>query len=68
MASSVEETQSPVISGIAIAFAVLTFIVISLRLFSRLYVLGKMGVDDCKCSIVRALGSMIDADGVSSQT
>lgn len=48
MVSSVEETQGPVIAGIAIAFAVLTFFVISLRLFSRLYVLGKMGVDDCK--------------------
>ncbi|KAI9931938.1 hypothetical protein ASPWEDRAFT_171934 [Aspergillus wentii DTO 134E9] len=42
MASS----QGPVVSGIAIAFAVLTFIVICLRLFARIYVLGKMGLDD----------------------
>lgn len=48
MVSSVTETQGPVLNGISIGFAVLTFIVISLRLFSRIYVLGKMGVDDCK--------------------
>ena len=41
-------SQGPVVSGISIAFAVLTFVVLALRLFSRIYVLGKMGIDDCK--------------------
>lgn len=46
MVSSVEESQAPVLVGISIGFAILTFIVISLRLFARIYVLGKMSVDD----------------------
>ncbi|KAJ6145675.1 hypothetical protein N7470_009570, partial [Penicillium chermesinum] len=33
-------------SGGDIAFAILTFIVLALRLFSRIYVLGKFGIDD----------------------
>lgn len=41
------DSQGPVVTGVAIAFAVLTFIVLSVRLFSRLYVMGQMGVDDC---------------------
>lgn len=48
MVSSVEESQAPVLVGISIGFAVLTFLVIFLRLFARIYVLGKMSVDDCK--------------------
>lgn len=44
-------SQGPVVSGISIAFAVLTFVVLALRLFSRVYVLGKMGIDDCKQSL-----------------
>jgi len=58
MVSSVEESQAPVLVGISIGFAVLTFLVISLRLFARVYVLGKMSVDDCM-SVLRAavLGS-----------
>ncbi|RAH43499.1 putative integral membrane protein Pth11-like [Aspergillus brunneoviolaceus CBS 621.78] len=40
------KTQGPVVAGVAIAFAVLTFIVLSLRLFARLYVLKSMGLDD----------------------
>jgi hypothetical protein len=43
-------SQGPVVVGICLAFAVLTFIVLSLRLFARVYVLGKMGVDDCELS------------------
>ncbi|CAI7673205.1 hypothetical protein N7533_009709 [Penicillium manginii] len=39
-------SQGPVVVGICLAFAVLTFIVLSLRLFARVYVLGKMGADD----------------------
>jgi hypothetical protein len=34
--------------GICLAFAVLTFVVLVLRLFARIYVLRKMGVDDCE--------------------
>ncbi|CAG7981445.1 unnamed protein product [Penicillium salamii] len=39
-------SQGPVVVGIAVAFAVVTFIVLALRLFSRIYVLRKMGIDD----------------------
>ncbi|KAJ5937733.1 hypothetical protein N7454_004075 [Penicillium verhagenii] len=39
-------SQGPVVLGICLAFAILTFIVLALRLFARVYVLGKMGVDD----------------------
>lgn len=42
------DSKGPTVTGVAIAFAVLTFIVLSLRLFSRIYVMSKMGVDDCK--------------------
>jgi hypothetical protein len=44
-------TQGPVVVGICVAFAVVTFCVLVLRLFARVYVLGKMGLDDCKCSV-----------------
>ncbi|KAI9371381.1 hypothetical protein BJX61DRAFT_534863 [Aspergillus egyptiacus] len=40
------ETQGPMVSGIAISFAIITLVVLSLRLFARIYVLKKMGVDD----------------------
>ncbi|KAJ5774854.1 hypothetical protein N7457_009750 [Penicillium paradoxum] len=39
-------SQGPVVLGICLAFAILTFIVLCLRLFSRVYVLRKMGMDD----------------------
>ncbi|KAJ5468778.1 hypothetical protein N7475_006530 [Penicillium sp. IBT 31633x] len=39
-------SQGPVVVGISVAFAVLTFVVLSLRLFARIYVLGQMGLDD----------------------
>lgn len=48
MTVSVEDSRAPVITGICIGFAILTFIVLALRLFARIYVLGKMGADDCK--------------------
>ncbi|KAJ5224902.1 uncharacterized protein N7469_008405 [Penicillium citrinum] len=44
--SSDHGSQGPVVVGICLAFAILTFIVLALRLFARIYVLGKMGVDD----------------------
>ncbi|KAL4891843.1 hypothetical protein BDV59DRAFT_59238 [Aspergillus ambiguus] len=40
------DSLGPTVSGVALAFAVLTLVVISLRLFSRIYVLRKMGPDD----------------------
>lgn len=43
-------SQSHVVMGICLAFAILTFLVLALRLFARIYVLGNMGVDDCKCA------------------
>ncbi|KAJ5500764.1 hypothetical protein N7453_009815 [Penicillium expansum] len=39
-------SQGPMVMGICVAFAVLTFIVLTLRLFARIYVLGQMGIDD----------------------
>ncbi|KAF7717488.1 Uncharacterized protein PECH_007958 [Penicillium ucsense] len=51
--SGANGSQGPTVVGISLAFAVLTFIVLSLRLFARIYVLGKMGLDDyliiCAC-------------------
>ncbi|KAL4750567.1 hypothetical protein BDW72DRAFT_213340 [Aspergillus terricola var. indicus] len=40
------ETQGPTVTGIALAFAIITVFVIILRLFARLYVLKKFDVDD----------------------
>lgn len=45
--ASDHDTQGPVVSGVAIAFAILTFFILLIRLFSRIFVLGKMGLDDC---------------------
>lgn len=42
------DSQGPVVVGIAIAFAVVTFVVICLRMFTRVVVLQSVGVDDCK--------------------
>ncbi|KAL2826423.1 hypothetical protein BDW59DRAFT_171819 [Aspergillus cavernicola] len=39
-------TQGPTVNGIVISFAAITLVVIVLRLFARMYVLKKMGVDD----------------------
>ncbi|KAJ5806418.1 uncharacterized protein N7503_004020 [Penicillium pulvis] len=39
-------SQAHVVMGICLAFAILTFLVLALRLFARVYVLGNMGVDD----------------------
>ncbi|KAE8165446.1 hypothetical protein BDV40DRAFT_65776 [Aspergillus tamarii] len=47
------ESKGPTVIAIAVTFAVWTFIIISLRLFSRVFVLQKMGLDDymivCAC-------------------
>ncbi|PWY72954.1 integral membrane protein Pth11-like protein [Aspergillus heteromorphus CBS 117.55] len=40
------KSQGPVVAGVAVAFAALTFVVICLRLFARVYVLKRMGLDD----------------------
>ncbi|KAJ5614053.1 hypothetical protein N7528_007707 [Penicillium herquei] len=39
-------SQGPTVVAIGIAFAALTFVVLVLRLFARIYVLRKMGLDD----------------------
>ncbi|KAJ5961194.1 uncharacterized protein N7479_008344 [Penicillium vulpinum] len=40
-------SRGPMVEGICVAFAVLTFVVLSLRLFSRIAISGRMGIDDC---------------------
>ncbi|KAL4789236.1 hypothetical protein BDV19DRAFT_383279 [Aspergillus venezuelensis] len=40
------ESQGPTVTGVALAFAVITFFVLVLRLFARIYVLKKMDLDD----------------------
>lgn len=60
------DSQGPTVSGVALAFAVLTFIVLSLRLFSRVYVLRKMGPDDCEYSTLRLEGQSTDKIQISS--
>ncbi|KAL4781109.1 hypothetical protein BJX76DRAFT_24540 [Aspergillus varians] len=40
------ETQGPRVAGVAIAFGAITFVVIILRLFARIFVLERMGADD----------------------
>jgi hypothetical protein len=42
------DSQGPVVVGISIAFAIVTFVVFSLRMFARVVVLKNVGVDDCK--------------------
>ncbi|EAW12075.1 putative integral membrane protein Pth11-like [Aspergillus clavatus NRRL 1] len=47
------DSQGPIVVGIAVAFAIETFIVICLRLFARIVVLERVGLDDylivCAC-------------------
>jgi hypothetical protein len=42
------DSQGPVVVGISIAFAIVTFVVVCLRMFARVVVLEHVGVDDCK--------------------
>ena len=42
-------STGPTTKNVAVAFGVITFVVISLRLFSRAYVIRHVGVDDGKC-------------------
>ncbi|KXG50714.1 uncharacterized protein PGRI_044810 [Penicillium griseofulvum] len=44
--ADINGSQGPVVEGVCVAFAILTFIVLALRLFSRICVLGQMGLDD----------------------
>ncbi|OJJ45858.1 hypothetical protein ASPZODRAFT_119101 [Penicilliopsis zonata CBS 506.65] len=39
-------SQGPTVIGVAVFFAVLTFVVLSLRLFTRIYVFGQVRLDD----------------------
>ncbi|CAG8893508.1 unnamed protein product [Penicillium egyptiacum] len=41
-------SQGPMVVGVSVAFAALTFIVLAFRLFARIFVLGQMGIDDWK--------------------
>ena len=41
------DSKGSVVIGVALAFAIITFVVIVLRLFARIYVLRQMGFDDC---------------------
>ncbi|PLN81905.1 integral membrane protein Pth11-like protein [Aspergillus taichungensis] len=40
------DSKGSVVIGVALAFAIITFVVIVLRLFARIYVLRQMGFDD----------------------
>lgn len=42
------ESRGPTVDGVAIAFAILTAIVISLRLCARAFIVKSVGVDDGK--------------------
>lgn len=48
MATDSSATQGPTAVAISVVFAVITFIVISLRLFSRIVVVRSVGLDDSK--------------------
>jgi hypothetical protein len=52
----VSDSQGPVVVGISIAFAVVTFVVICLRMFARVVVLNHVGLDDCKFVSCEMLG------------
>ncbi|KAB8238265.1 hypothetical protein ETB97_008311 [Aspergillus alliaceus] len=39
--------KGPTVAGVAVAFAIWTFIIVCLRLFSRIFVIQRMGYDDC---------------------
>ncbi|GAB1199667.1 hypothetical protein APSETT444_009024 [Aspergillus pseudonomiae] len=41
------DSKGPTVIAVAVTFAVWTFIIMCLRLFSRVFVLQKMGLDDC---------------------
>ncbi|KAK9643769.1 hypothetical protein V6Z96_008469 [Aspergillus fumigatus] len=51
------DSQGPFVVGISIAFAVVTFVVICLRMFARVVVLNHVGMDD---SVKKGLGSHLD--------
>lgn len=46
MAVDLSENNGPMVESIAIIFAVITVIVISLRLFSRIVIVHYVGLDD----------------------
>lgn len=46
MTADLTQNQGPMVESIAIFFAVLTAIVISLRLFSRIVIVQYVGLDD----------------------
>lgn len=42
------ETQSPTVIAVAVAFAIITFVILSLRLYARIFLVNHVGKDDCK--------------------
>ncbi|KAL8291200.1 hypothetical protein RB597_005481 [Gaeumannomyces tritici] len=40
------ETQSPTVMAVAVAFAVITFVVVGLRLYARIFLVQHVGIDD----------------------
>lgn len=52
----INESKGPISNTVCIVFMVLSFIVISLRLFSRLWVVRAMGLDDGKlCDLAQVI-------------
>lgn len=47
------ESQGPLVTTVAIVFAVLTFVAICLRLWARLLLVKSVGADDCKCLLLQ---------------
>ena len=43
------ESQGPTANVVSIVFGCITFFVICLRMFARIYVVGKVGIDDSMC-------------------
>ncbi len=52
MATNIQGSQVHTVIAVSIIFAVLTFFVLSLRLYARYYVLRTIGLVDCKHSHV----------------
>lgn len=44
------DSQGPVVTAVAIVFAVITFFTITLRMWARAFVVKSLGPDDCKFS------------------
>ena len=54
MATDSQGSQVHTVIAVSIIFAVLTFFVLSLRLYARYYVLRTIGLVDCKSSQIKS--------------